>query len=128
MTEPSPPAALSVRALTKRYGLREALRGISFEVGKGEIFGLIGPNGAGKTSALECILGLRRPDAGQICVFGIDVRTGPGAALEEVGAQLQTSELPAAMTPREALHAELAREICVRTGGAAVLEGSIYAH
>ena len=62
MSERLPPR-ISVRELTKRYGAVAAVRDISFEVAAGEIFGLLGPNGAGKTTTLECILGLRRPDA-----------------------------------------------------------------
>jgi len=56
-----PPGEVSVRDLTKRYGSLEAVRSVSFEVRRGEIFGLLGPNGAGKTTTLECMLGLRRP-------------------------------------------------------------------
>src|ERR1035437_1220660 len=56
-------AAVSVAGLSKRYGVTEAVSGVSFEVGAGQIFGLLGPNGAGKTTTLECILGLRQPDS-----------------------------------------------------------------
>jgi len=97
------PAAIVVRRLTKRYGSTVAARDIGFEVAQGEIFGLIGPNGAGKTTVLECILGLTRPDTGEIAVRGIDVRTQPALAKAMIGAQLQTSALPDAMTPRQAL-------------------------
>ena len=96
-------SAIAVRSLTKRYGATVAARDVSFEVAQGEIFGLIGPNGAGKTTVLECILGLIRPDVGEILVRGIDVRTQPALAKEKLGAQLQTSALPDAMTPRQAL-------------------------
>jgi ABC-2 type transport system ATP-binding protein len=97
------PAAIAVRRLTKRYGTTVAALEIDFEVQDGEIFGLIGPNGAGKTTVLECILGLIRPDSGEISVRGIDVRAQPALAKEKLGAQLQTSALPDAMTPRQAL-------------------------
>ena len=96
-------AALSIRGLSKNYGAVAAVRDLSLEVGQGEIFGLIGPNGAGKTTLLECVLGLGRPDAGSIAVQGIDARSNPAAAMERIGAQLQTSALPDAMTPRQAL-------------------------
>src|SRR5579871_7035027 len=95
--------ALAVHGLERRYGAVKAVNGISFEVAAGEIFGLIGPNGAGKTTTLECILGLTRPDSGAVEVKGIDALRRPAAAKERVGAQLQTSALPDAMTPRQAL-------------------------
>ena len=59
---------LEVSGLTKRYGTTVAADGVSFEVRAGEIFGLLGPNGAGKTTTLECIEGLRKPDAGAVSV------------------------------------------------------------
>ena len=58
-------AKVIVRDLRKRYGGVEAARGVSFEVGDGEIFGLLGPNGAGKTTTVECVIGLREPDGGR---------------------------------------------------------------
>ena len=63
---PPSSASLSVRELTKRYGPVEAVRGVSFEIVSGEIFGLLGPNGAGKTSIIETLLGLRTADSGSI--------------------------------------------------------------
>ncbi|MEI9975665.1 MAG: ATP-binding cassette domain-containing protein [Ignavibacteriota bacterium] len=59
--------------LRKRYGNTEALCDVTFEVRTGQILGLLGPNGAGKTTALECILGLRQPDAGSIHIDGLDL-------------------------------------------------------
>ena len=99
----SRPASVSVRELTRRYGAVEAVRGVSFEVAVGEIFGLLGPNGAGKTTTLECLLGLRRPDSGSITVDGIDAVARPELAKERVGAQLQAATLQDKITPREAL-------------------------
>ena len=90
---PPPTAGISVRDLTKRYGAVTAVRGVSFDVGPGEIFGLLGLNGAGKTTTLECILGLRRPDAGAISLDGIDALAEPIAVRRRVGAQLQTAAL-----------------------------------
>jgi len=87
---------LCVRNLSKRYGRTEAASGVSFEVAPGEIFGLLGPNGAGKTTVLECILGLRRPDSGEVLIGGADGRSG-------VGALIQSGGLQDKITPREAL-------------------------
>ena len=99
----SDPASVEVRGVTKRYGAVEALRGISFSVRGGEIFGLLGRNGAGKTTCLECVLGLRRPDAGSVTVDGIDALAAPEEAKAVIGAQLQASALPDHITPLEAL-------------------------
>ena len=65
--------AIEVKNLTKNYGKVKAIRGISFEVDKGEIFGLIGPNGAGKTTALRIISTLLQVTSGSVKVFGYDV-------------------------------------------------------
>lgn len=92
-----------VRDLCKRYGTTEAVRGVSFEVAAGEIFGLIGPNGAGKTTTIECLLGLREPDEGYLEVCGIDARRSPAEVKERIGAALQTTSLQDRITPREAL-------------------------
>ncbi len=59
-------SVLSVRALHKRYGKKEAVRGISFDVAAGEIFGILGPNGAGKTTAIRMMMGVLQPDEGEI--------------------------------------------------------------
>src|SRR5579883_2078923 len=97
------PAAVSVAGLCKRYGATDAVRAVSFEVGAGEILGLVGPNGAGKTTTLECVLGLRRPDAGSIRIHGVDVRTQGTEARLLIGAQLQAATLQDKITPRQAL-------------------------
>jgi ABC-2 type transport system ATP-binding protein len=96
-------ATVSVTGLCKRYGAAEAVCDISFEVGSGQIFGLLGPNGAGKTTTIECILGLRRPDAGSIRINGLDLRTQATQAKLLVGAQLQAATLQDKITPRQAL-------------------------
>jgi len=96
-------ARVAVRDLTKRYGAVEAVRSVSFEVADGEIFGLLGPNGAGKTTTLECILGLRRPDAGAVTLDGVDALAHPEQAKQRVGAQLQAGTLQDKITPRQAL-------------------------
>jgi ABC-2 type transport system ATP-binding protein len=97
------PPKVIVRDLRKRYGPVEAVRGVSFEIEEGEILGLLGPNGAGKTTTVECILGLRQPDAGEIEVCGIDARRHPREVKQRIGAALQTTALQDRITPAEAL-------------------------
>ena len=97
------PGKVIVTDLVKRYGPVEAVRGVSFEVAEGEIFGLLGPNGAGKTSTVECVIGLRQPDAGSIQVCGIDALAHPDQVKQRLGAQLQATALQDKITPREAL-------------------------
>jgi ABC-2 type transport system ATP-binding protein len=92
-----------LRDLVKRYGPVEAVRGVSFEVADGEIFGLLGPNGAGKTTTLECTIGLRQQDGGSISLCGIDAATGRGPIKRRIGAVLQSTALQDQITPREAL-------------------------
>jgi len=94
---------LLVHDLNKRYGLVEALRGVSFAVAAGEVFGLLGVNGAGKTTALECLSGLRAPDRGRIEVGGLDPRRDPRGARAKLGVVLPVLSLPEQVTPREAL-------------------------
>jgi ABC-2 type transport system ATP-binding protein len=96
-------AKVIVRDLKKRYDGVEAARGVSFDIEDGEIFGLIGPNGAGKTTTLECVIGLREPDAGSIEICGIDARRRPRDVKQKIGAALQTTALQDQITPREAL-------------------------
>jgi ABC-2 type transport system ATP-binding protein len=96
-------AKVIVRDLKKRYDGVGAARGVSFEIMDGEIFGLIGPNGAGKTTTLECVIGLREPDAGSIEICGIDARRHPREVKQKIGAALQTTALQDQITPREAL-------------------------
>ena len=71
------PPAIVVRELRKSYGSTEALRGVSFEVSEGEVFGLLGPNGAGKTTTVEILEGYRARDAGEATVLGHDPGTVP---------------------------------------------------
>jgi ABC-2 type transport system ATP-binding protein len=92
-----------IRDLRKCYDGMEAVSGVSFEIREGEIFGLLGPNGAGKTTTMECVVGLREPDAGYIEIFGIDARKRPAAIKEKIGAALQATALQDKITPREAL-------------------------
>ncbi len=94
---------VSVQNLKVRYGDTRAVDDVSLTINRGEIFGILGPNGAGKTTTVECIGGLRKPDAGSISVLGLDVRTHSEELHERVGVQLQTSLLPDKIYVREAL-------------------------
>jgi len=94
---------LHVENLTKRYGDVEAVRGISFEVAEGEVFGLLGPNGAGKTSTIEILEGLRNADNGAVSVCGYDPQRNPEELKHEIGATLQSTSLPAKLRVMEAL-------------------------
>lgn len=82
---------LKVRDLRKAYGGKDVVKGISFEVKKGETFGILGPNGAGKTTTLEMIEALRPIDGGEVTVDGIVVSDNPQAVKEIIGIQLQSS-------------------------------------
>jgi ABC-2 type transport system ATP-binding protein len=84
-------AIISVKNLVKNYGSFEAVKGISFEVQEGEIFGLLGPNGAGKSTTLEIIETLRHKTSGSIVVDGFDLDAQPNDIKKIVGVQLQTS-------------------------------------
>jgi ABC-2 type transport system ATP-binding protein len=96
--------AIQVDRLRKVYGRTVAADAVSFQVEEGEIFGLLGPNGSGKTTTVECLQGLRRPDSGDVRVFGIDVRGEPSRVRGLIGSQLQDSALPDRMRVWEALH------------------------
>ncbi|MEP6584263.1 MAG: ABC transporter ATP-binding protein [Ginsengibacter sp.] len=82
---------ISVKDLVKNYGKFEAVKGISFEVYEGEIFGLLGPNGAGKSTTLEIIETLREKTSGKIFVDGFDLDTEPKRIKKIIGVQLQSS-------------------------------------
>lgn len=78
--------------LPKGKGVFEALKGVSFSVDKGEIFGILGPNGAGKTTTLEIIEGLKKQDSGNIKVLGFDNLKQPEEIKKRIGVQLQSSD------------------------------------
>jgi ABC-2 type transport system ATP-binding protein len=84
-------AIITVNGLTKNYGDFQAVKGISFEVYQGEIFGLLGPNGAGKSTTLEIIETLRQKTSGKVMVDGIDLDKHPDDIKKIIGVQLQTS-------------------------------------
>ena len=96
-------AAIEVEGLRKRYGEREAVRGISFTVRRGEVFGLLGPNGAGKTTTVEILEGYRERSDGRVSVLGMDPGTRPAALRRRVGIVLQSSGLYRHLTVREAV-------------------------
>ena len=82
---------ISVKDLKKNYGEFEAVKGISFDVRKGEILGLLGPNGAGKSTTLEIIETLRQKTSGEVIVNGFNLDDAPNDIKKIIGVQLQTS-------------------------------------
>ncbi|MDP9147266.1 MAG: ABC transporter ATP-binding protein [Acidobacteriota bacterium] len=98
-----PSSILQVENLKKRYGDVEAVRGVSFTVEEGEVFGLLGPNGAGKTTTVEILEGLRTPDSGRVSVCGLDPQKNPQELKHEIGAALQATSLPDKLRVIEAL-------------------------
>jgi ABC-2 type transport system ATP-binding protein len=94
-------STIVVDDLRKRYNAVEALRGVSFEVDRGEVFGLLGPNGAGKTTTVEILEGYRPRDEGTVSVLGFDPARNERAFRERIGVVLQQSELWPSLTVRE---------------------------
>src|SRR5271166_4419719 len=105
----SPAPAISVDGLTKRYGEVEAVRGIDFEVGAGEVFGFLGPNGAGKSTTINMLCTLVRPSAGSATVAGHDVVRERDEVRRNIGLVFQDTTLDGYLTAEEnlRLHAEL---------------------
>ncbi len=91
-------AVLSVKALRKKYGKTEAVRGISFDVQRNEIVGLLGPNGAGKTTTINMILGVLEPTAGSIAIEGIDIAKHRSQALARTNFAAVYAPLPGNLT------------------------------
>jgi len=96
-------SAIRVEDLRKRYGDDEALRGISFEIEEGEVFGLLGPNGAGKTTTVEILEGYRKRDGGNVEVLGFDPQRAQREFRERIGVVLQSAEPWPNLTPHETL-------------------------
>ena len=111
----SKPQVVTVRGLRKAYGDRVVVDGLDLDVPAGEIVGLIGANGAGKTTTVECIQGLRRPDAGTLRVLGYDPVTQAEKLRPLIGSQLQDSALPDRLRVAEAV--ELFSTARARDGG-----------
>ena len=111
-------SVVTVRGLRKTYGTRTVVDGLDLDVRAGEIVGLVGANGAGKTTTVECIQGLRKPDAGVLSVLGYDPVTQAERLRPLVGSQLQDSALPDRLRVAEAL--DLFATSRARDGGALV--------
>lgn len=92
-----------MRGLRKTYGSTVAVDHIDLDVAEGEILGILGPNGSGKTTTVECIAGLRVPDAGSVRVAGLDPAGDRDAFTRLVGVQLQQAGLQPKLTAREAI-------------------------
>src|ERR1700704_3799167 len=95
--------AINVSALRKAYGEVEAVRGVSFEVFRGEVFCLLGPNGAGKTTTVEILEGYRKRSGGQATVLGMDPAPRPRPRRERVGIVLQQTGVQGDLTVTELL-------------------------
>jgi ABC-2 type transport system ATP-binding protein len=96
-------AIIEVRDLVKRYGDFTAVKGISFDVREGEIFGIVGPNGAGKTTTLEIIETLKEPTSGSVKIDGYDVVKSPWQVKRRIGVQLQAAGFYPSLNLRELL-------------------------
>ena len=100
---PNDDFAIQVQGLRKSYGTVDAVKGIDFEVRRGEVFGLLGPNGAGKTSTVEILEGLRPRSGGEVRVLDFDPSRQRKQLKDRIGVCLQSTNLPDKMTVLEAL-------------------------
>lgn len=91
-------SVLTVENLSKSYGNKKAVSDLCFEIEQGEIFGLLGANGAGKSTTIECILGTKKADSGQVRLFGKDPRAAGKSQFERIGVQFQESHFPEKIT------------------------------
>ena len=98
MNEPS----IRVRNLTKSFGSRRVVDGLSFDVEKGQVFALLGHNGAGKSTTIDLILGLKTPEGGTAKILGMDAAKNRKQVFERVGVQLQHTQYQSAITVEEA--------------------------
>ncbi|MFD5318664.1 ABC transporter ATP-binding protein [Streptomyces sp. NPDC127098] len=97
-------AAIKVDGIRKRYGDVQAVDGVTFEVGRGEFYGILGPNGAGKTTTMEIVEGLREPDEGTALLLGEPSWPRDPRLLARIGVQLQASAFFEKLTAREQIH------------------------
>ncbi len=102
--ETKPLPIIEVLNLKKRYGLIQALKGISFSVGKGEIIGFLGPNGAGKSTTLKILSGLIPADSGEAKVCGVDLAEEGGEVRNHIGFLPENNPLPEELRVIEYLH------------------------
>jgi ABC-2 type transport system ATP-binding protein len=109
LAPPPRPPAITVSRLTKNYGDIEAVRGIDFEVARGETFGFLGPNGAGKSTTIKILCTLARPTTGRATVAGLDVVSQRDAVRRNIGLVFQDTTLDNYLTGAQNLrfHAEL---------------------
>lgn len=100
---------IDVRGLVRRFGAFEAVRGVSFEVGEGEVFGFLGPNGAGKTTTINMLVTMLRPSAGEAFIDGHSVARERAAVRRSIGIVFQDSTVDEALTAEENLriHADV---------------------
>lgn len=96
--------AIEVTELVRSYGDYQAVKGVSFQVNRGEVFGLLGTNGAGKTSTLEVIEGLSRPTSGTVRISGLDPVADRAILRPELGIMLQSGGLPSQLTVLETMN------------------------
>lgn len=95
--------AIVVDSLHKRYPNNHAVRGVSFHVEQGEIFGIVGPNGAGKTTTIEIMEGLRKRDSGLVQILGLDPDQEPRELRQRIGVQFQSTSIQERMKVKEAI-------------------------
>ena len=100
MAEP----VIQISDLTRRFGSRTALDGVSLSLPRGAVYGLVGANGAGKTTLIRHILGLLAPQSGSVRVFGVDPVADPVAALSRIGYLSEENDLPGWMRVHELMH------------------------
>ena len=94
---------LSAEGLTKRFGKREVVSDVSFDLAAGEVFGFLGPNGAGKTTTIRMLVGLARPDRGRVKIGGFDIERDFAKAMARVGCIVESTDLYPYLTGRENL-------------------------
>lgn len=94
---------LEVKDIHKSLGGRKIIKGVTFEVKEGEIFGFLGANGAGKTTTIRMLVGLIKPDSGTITIMGHDIQKDLVKALRQVGAIVENLDLYKDLTGRENL-------------------------